>query len=72
MFSLTAATVAASVELTSPTTSTAAGRCSSRIVSIFVITSAVWTAWLPEPTPRFASGSGMSRSRKKPSDIAAS
>ena len=30
---------------------------------------AVWTAWLPDPTPRLRSGSGRPSSRKNTSDM---
>ena len=60
------------VELTSPTTTTASGFCSSTTGSNRFITSAVWTAWLPEPTPRSTSGRGSRSSSKKSCDIRSS
>ena len=55
-FSFVAASAAAIVELTSPATSTRSAGCSLRSASTPAITSAVCSAWLPEPTPRLASG----------------
>ncbi len=60
------------VELTSPTTSTHAGRCASSTGSKRRITSAVWTACDAEPTSRFTSGAGSASSWNSPSLIAAS
>ncbi len=59
----------ASVELTSPTTTTRSGRTSPSTGSSPVITRAVCSAWVPDPTASENSGSGMPRSRKKTSDI---
>ena len=62
----------ATVELTSPTTSTASTSVDESHSSNATITPAVWTAWLPDPTPRLATGSGMPSDSKKLSDINAS
>ena len=70
--SLTAVRAQAIVELTSPTTTTASGRCSSTTGSNRFMTSAVWTAWLPEPTPRSTSGRGILSSSKNSRDIRSS
>ncbi len=62
------------VELTSPTTTTPRGSTScarshsSKAARIF----AVWAPCVPLPTLRWTSGAGISSSRKKTSDIAAS
>ena len=53
MPSFAATRLAASVLLTSPTTSTARGRRSMKSRSSPTITLPVCSAWLPEPTPRF-------------------
>ncbi len=55
----TAVSAQAMVELTSPTTSTAAGRCWSRTGSKRCMIALVCMAWVPEPTPKSMSGSGM-------------
>ena len=52
MWSLAATSAAAIVELTSPTTMTIRGFFSRNTCSSPIITSAVCTAWLAEPTPR--------------------
>ena len=59
---------AATVELTSPTTSTRSGARSRRTPSIAAITRAVCAACEPEPTWSATSGAGRPRSRKKTSD----
>jgi hypothetical protein len=69
MPSLVAASAHASVELTSPATTTASGRRSSRISSKPARTFAVCSPWLPEPTPRKWSAGGKSRSARMSSDI---
>ena len=56
MLSFVAASAAAIVELTSPATSTSSAGCSPRSASTPSITAAVCSAWVPEPTPRLASG----------------
>ena len=68
----TATSVQASVELTSPTTSTQDGLCSSSAGSNRFITSAVCTACEPEPTSRLMSGCGNARSAKSLSLMLAS
>ena len=65
MPSLTAVSAAASVELTSPTTSTRSGECSWSALSMPSIARAVWIACDPDPTCRKTSGRGSPRSRKK-------
>jgi len=72
MPSLTAASAPASVEFTSPTTMTASGRSALKSSSSFIMAVPVCTACVPLPTPRNHVGSGISRSSKKTSDIAAS
>ncbi len=72
MWTLDAASAPASVEFTSPTTITASGFSSTKSSSSRIIAVPVWTAWVPEPTLRNQSGSGMSRSSKKTSDMIAS
>ena len=67
-----ATTEHASVEFTSPTTTTQSGRSSARTFSNASMMRAVWTAWVAEPTPRWMSGGGISRSWKKTSDIRSS
>src|SRR5262249_7628279 len=62
----------AAVELTSPTTITAAGCSASRTCSKPIMTFAVCAAWDPDPTPRLISGSGSARSRKKAPDMLSS
>ena len=69
MPSLAATRAAASVELTSPTTSTTSGRTDCSTGSSRFMTSAVCQACEPEPTPRLTSGAGMASASKKPSDI---
>ena len=64
--SLVAASAAARVELTSPATSTRSAGCSSRSASMPVSAAAVCSAWVPEPTPRLASGSRIWRRSMKP------
>ena len=68
-WSLTAASAPASVELTSPATTTRSGSSASITAAMRVSALAVCSAWLPEPTPRKMSGSGIPSSRKKMSDI---
>ena len=72
MPSLTATSVAASVELTSPGTITRSGRSASSTGSMRSITRAVCTAWLAEPTPSMWSGAGTPSSSRKMSDISRS
>ncbi len=67
--SLAATRAQASVELTSPTTSTRSGRSASTTGSKRFITSAVCTACEPEPTSRLTSGRGRCSSSKKSCDI---
>ena len=64
MFSFDAVSAAASVELTSPGTSTMSGLTSFSSGSSRSITRAVWTACVPEPTSRWWSGATPSWSRK--------
>ncbi len=66
-----AAIAAPRVEFTSPTTTVASGRRSSRIASYCLITSAVWAPWVfaSLPTDRKTEGSGRSRSSKNAFDI---
>jgi hypothetical protein len=68
-WSLLATSEVASVELMSPYTTVSAGSSSSNAGSSAVRSAAVWTAWLPDPTPRLMSGSGRPSSLKKMSDI---
>ena len=72
MPSFAATSPQATVLLTSPTTTTASGRRSSATASNAVMMAAVCAAWLPGPTAKLMSGSGMPRSRKNPPLIAAS
>ncbi len=70
--SFAATRLAASVLLTSPYTTTRAGGSATHSRSSPTIAAAVCSAWVPEPTPRFTSGAGISRSRKNTSDIRSS
>ena len=63
--SFAATSDAAIVELTSPTTTTRSGRSARQISSNAIITFAVCTAWLAEPTPRSRSGVGSSQLREE-------
>ena len=56
--------VQAMVEFTSPTTTTQSGFSARQIGSNRFMTSAVWTAWEPEPTSRLKRGAGMPSSSK--------
>ncbi len=67
-----AASAQATVEFTSPATSTSLGGDTSRSASKRSRIRAVWMAWLAEPTSRFTSGSGRPSSSKKTRDMAAS
>ncbi len=67
-----AQSAAASVELTSPGTTTRSGRSSRRTGSRRSITRAACSPCEPEPTPSMWSGSGTPSSEKKTSDIARS
>lgn len=58
------------VELTSPTTSTQSGCSVSSTSSKRVMISAVWRAWLPEPTSSEMSGAGMPSCSKNASFMA--
>ncbi len=69
MPSLEAASAHASVELTSPATTTASGRMSSRTFSNAESTLAVCTPCVPEPTPRKTSTWGKLRSASTSSDM---
>ena len=69
---LLATRLQASVELTSPTTITQLGSTSSSTGSKRRMISAVCTACVPEPTSRFKSGAGNSRSANSRSFIATS
>ena len=69
MPSLDAASAHASVELTSPATSTTSGSVSMSTGSIALSTFAVCTPWVPEPTFRKRSITGKSRSLRTSSDI---
>jgi len=60
---------AATVELTSPYTSTRSGFRSRMTGSKLRMISAVCQAWLPEPTSRLTSGSGISSCEKNTSDM---
>ncbi len=60
------------VLFTSPTTSTASGRCRSTTGSKAFMISAVCTAWLAEPTSRLMSGRGMPSCSKNSSLMSAS
>ena len=62
----------ASVEFTSPTTSTQSGRCRWQISSNATMIFAVWVAWLPPPASRWKSGFGMPNSSKNTSLISRS
>ena len=64
-----AATDAAMVEVTSPTTTNAAGRSPANRGSRRRMISEVCAVAVPPPTSRLISGSGISNSRKKASDI---
>ena len=68
-FSLAATRAQASVEFTSPTTTSQSGRVSSSTGSKACMIRAVWSACDPEPTPRWKSGSGMPRASKNEADI---
>ena len=57
------------VEFTSPTTTTQSGFSWRRYFSKATMILAVCSAWDPEPTSRCRSGSGISSSRKKTSDM---
>ena len=70
--SLAQTSVHASVEFTSPTTTTQSGFSARQTGSKASITRAVWTAWEPEPTPRLTSGRGTSSSSKNTDDIRSS
>ena len=59
----------ASVEFTSPTTTTTSGRCSSSTGSKRRMISAVCRAWEAEPTPRYTSGRGRPNSSKNSWDM---
>ncbi len=72
MPSFDAASAPATVELTSPTTTTQSGRCSKNTGSNRRMISAVCASGVPEPTPRLTSGGGISNSRKKASLIRSS
>jgi hypothetical protein len=67
MPSFVAASAPASVELTSPGTTTRSGRSSANTRSRPSSARAVCAPWLPEPTASFTSGSGSSSSEKKTS-----
>ena len=69
MPSLDAASAQASVEFTSPATTTTSGWTSIRTFSNADRTLAVCTPCVPEPTPRKTSTSGKSRSARTSSDI---
>ena len=66
--SLAATRPAATVEFTSPYTTTRPGGCSVKSCSRPVMAAAVCWAWLPEPTPRLTSGSGRPSWTKNTSD----
>src|SRR5258707_1025264 len=72
MPSFAAARETATVELTSPTTRTMFGLCSTRTGSMRLRISAVCDAWEPEPTSRFTCGEGMPIWRKKMSESVSS
>ena len=67
--SFAAASAQASVELTSPATTTSAGRSSRRMRSKAISTLPVCSPWLPEPMPSEWSGAGKPRSSRISSDI---
>ncbi len=62
----------ASVEFTSPTTTMRSGRSRATTPSNAIMIFAVCSAWEPEPTPRWMSGSGSSRSSKNTRDMLSS
>ncbi len=70
--SLTAVRAAATVEFTSPTTSTTSGRIPSTTGSRRVMMSAIWVTAPEDCTFRLTSGRGISRFAKNESDICAS
>ncbi len=72
MPSLDAASAQASVEFTSPATTTRSGWCSNSTSSKAISTRPVWSPWLPEPTPSDTSAAGKSRSARTSSDSLAS
>ena len=70
--SFAAASAAAIVELTSPATRTSSAGFAFSSASTPINTPAVCSAWVPEPTPRLASGSRIPRRSMKPPDSARS
>ena len=66
---LTATSVQAAVEFTSPTTSTSCGLRSVTTFSNSIMMRPVCSPWLPDPTPMYTSGRGSCRSSKKTFDM---